>query len=733
MCRTRSVLLLAASAAMGVSSNLFADRITWTNGANNGLWDDPLNWSSGVPTAVDEAYFPVETQSVEIPVGQTRQVARFGPYGRFGGGRLETNDVWGVPLVSSDLGALGSWLHLGGASPASSGIRPKVRGTIGDGAGGGSFGVYGAMQLFNDATHLGETVAIGTMELRSEPFTGRQGRLVSTPRIYVPRSSTLYAMSSVTNSVDRIPDSAEINLHGGTLHFENDGAERMGKVMLGSGLSRFGSSFVDFTASALERVEGTLNSELQHPMKLLNPPVLGPAPGPTQRPILPYAVGFSTTFMTYDAGTDPVDPTDDVGMRPLDPVTEHTTSLAAGGNVRVASGTLTTDTTIKSLTLTGPVALNNARLTLTSNALLLTDSGRLTGSGTISFPEHAFVWTRPYGILNPYGSNSVGVALSAPSMTISAPTGVIFGKSNSIPGGIHLVDGYLVSAADGAYGGGTITMTGGGFVANTVAQTIRDVVLDGVFAQGPATVTTPADLGAFQAPSLTLTGGIWGRGEVRVFGNVRVNGDSQVENLKIVLTGGSPLGTDLRVNGMILPQPGGRLELEQSLSSTLITGNGLFGGTIHSTAGAIAPGPGPARLTIRELLLDGDSHPTSTRPSVQIELNGLEPGISYDQLVVTVGLTIDFARMEALVGFDPLHGDSFHIFDNQFLAPVVGTFEGLPQGATFMAGGYELMIDYLGGDGNDIVLTVVPEPSLLLAAALASLILRRGRRTVCER
>ena len=36
---------------------------------------------------------------------------------------------------------------------------------------------------------------------------------------------------------------------------------------------------------------------------------------------------------------------------------------------------------------------------------------------------------------------------------------------------------------------------------------------------------------------------------------------------------------------------------------------------------------------------------------------------------------------------------------------MTGTFAGLPQGATFLAGGQLFAISYIGGTGNDIVVT----------------------------
>lgn len=58
-----------------------------------------------------------------------------------------------------------------------------------------------------------------------------------------------------------------------------------------------------------------------------------------------------------------------------------------------------------------------------------------------------------------------------------------------------------------------------------------------------------------------------------------------------------------------------------------------------------------------------------------------------------------------------------------------GTFDGLNQGAKFGDyDGLQLQIDYAGGDGNDVVLTVVPELTSLAPLALGGLLLMRRRR-----
>ena len=81
-------------------------------------------------------------------------------------------------------------------------------------------------------------------------------------------------------------------------------------------------------------------------------------------------------------------------------------------------------------------------------------------------------------------------------------------------------------------------------------------------------------------------------------------------------------------------------------------------------------------------------------------------------------------------GFAPAPGQQFTLIDDRFIGPITGTFRDLPEGARFFEGGYEFAITYAGDDGNDVVLTAVPEPGAAGAVAgmLAAWLLRRARR-----
>ena len=57
------------------------------------------------------------------------------------------------------------------------------------------------------------------------------------------------------------------------------------------------------------------------------------------------------------------------------------------------------------------------------------------------------------------------------------------------------------------------------------------------------------------------------------------------------------------------------------------------------------------------------------------------------------------------LAFTPALGSAFTLIQNDGLDAVVGTFAGLPQDATLVLSGMTLQISYVGGTGNDVLLT----------------------------
>jgi hypothetical protein len=78
---------------------------------------------------------------------------------------------------------------------------------------------------------------------------------------------------------------------------------------------------------------------------------------------------------------------------------------------------------------------------------------------------------------------------------------------------------------------------------------------------------------------------------------------------------------------------------------------------------------------------------------------------------LNVGGDVNLANsaLDVEVAFtSPPSGDSFTIINKTSAGAVQGNFKNLPEGATLIAKGFPFHISYVGGDGNDVVLTPAP-------------------------
>jgi subtilisin-like proprotein convertase family protein len=65
-------------------------------------------------------------------------------------------------------------------------------------------------------------------------------------------------------------------------------------------------------------------------------------------------------------------------------------------------------------------------------------------------------------------------------------------------------------------------------------------------------------------------------------------------------------------------------------------------------------------------------------------------------------------------------GQKFVIINNDLSDAITGTFSGLAEGATNTAGGYKFAISYVGGTGNDVVLTLTALPGAVAGSTVTS-------------
>lgn len=146
-------------------------------------------------------------------------------------------------------------------------------------------------------------------------------------------------------------------------------------------------------------------------------------------------------------------------------------------------------------------------------------------------------------------------------------------------------------------------------------------------------------------------------------------------------------------------------------SSATLGGSGTVG-TI-AASGIISPGTSPGMLTSSNVTFASSGQYT-------VELTGPTAGTGYDQMKVRGTNALASATLTVVPAFTapvPI-GQQFTIINNDLADAITGTFSGLANGAQFSAGGYTFRINYSGGDGNDVVLTLwgVPANTVILNA-----------------
>lgn len=135
-----------------------------------------------------------------------------------------------------------------------------------------------------------------------------------------------------------------------------------------------------------------------------------------------------------------------------------------------------------------------------------------------------------------------------------------------------------------------------------------------------------------------------------------------------------------------------------------LMGTGTVGDLLVQIDGVLAPGTSPGCLTSSGLGAGGD---------FEVELGGTTACTEYDQMIVNGVVSITGTLVTSLINdFKPSKDQVFTIINNDSNDAVSGTFVDLAEGATFEVDGYVLRVSYVGGDGNDVTLTVVSVPAV---------------------
>ncbi|TAG08482.1 MAG: hypothetical protein EAZ42_10515 [Verrucomicrobia bacterium] len=91
----------------------------------------------------------------------------------------------------------------------------------------------------------------------------------------------------------------------------------------------------------------------------------------------------------------------------------------------------------------------------------------------------------------------------------------------------------------------------------------------------------------------------------------------------------------------------------------------------------------------------------------------IDEGYLFDAALLSVAGPVNLggcrlaAELDDTGGISPVAGVAFVIIQNDLADPVIGSFAGLPEGTLFKFSGRQWKITYKGGDGNDVMLTVM--------------------------
>ncbi len=303
------------------------------------------------------------------------------------------------------------------------------------------------------------------------------------------------------------------------------------------------------------------------------------------------------------------------------------------------------------------------------------------------------------------------INLNGNNLILSVPTSLSYIDVFSVISGAGNITINQVNSNDSVYFNSTNTYTGtttvnGGFLSLLNGSAIPDT----------SCVTVAS--GAFLDTNSNETiGCLSGGGEVGIFNSAStltinqtspttfsgIFTESGVSTSEVVLSGGSTLtytggvstiDTLTISNGTFIAD--GTNGGDFSASNTTVQASGI----LELTNGIIM---GPVTST-GTVILDGQSttDSLSTTGTTQVVINTTSAFGTVDVLgTATVGGTLNLSGSYA-----PAMGDSFIIVDNDAGDAVVGTFSGLAEGATINFNGGVFTISYVGGTGNDIVLTV---------------------------
>jgi len=310
---------------------------------------------------------------------------------------------------------------------------------------------------------------------------------------------------------------------------------------------------------------------------------------------------------------------------------------------------------------------------------LIDGFGPIDNRGTVNIGT-ATTWTNRAALVN---SGTINV--SGGNLTLDQPLGgATFGTTGTInvaPGrSFTITGGTFTNFANNTLTGGTYNVAGTfRFPGAAIASLSADLTLDGP----GATVLDFATSG--NALSRLSTIAAAGRLTLRNGGDI----PPPFPGGAIWNFGTLTVGTGCKWNNNI-----------ENIGT--LTGSGVLP-LINNDGGTVRPGEPVGTLTFNGSYNNAGGF-YNGRGTLEIDVNGSAPGTGYDQVIVNAPSFLG-GRLVVNAGYTAATGERLVVIDNRSTWPIVGTFDGLAEGAVLTAGGQDFRISYAGGDGNDVTLT----------------------------
>lgn len=366
-----------------------------------------------------------------------------------------------------------------------------------------------------------------------------------------------------------------------------------------------------------------------------------------------------------------------------------------GSNTAAGSGLLTlVSCTVRAdggaRSLNNAVSFNGTTIFGGSLDLTFMGTGTLTGNRTVQVDNTALTTF----------SGAIGQSGGSFKLTQTGSGTLLLSDNNTFNGGYQLNSGTFAIGSNTAAGSGAITMLGGAMRADAAAHVLANAVTLGNFTvsgsfdltlAGPATLTATRTITVTNTGLTTISGNISQDAAGRAF--VKAGAGT------LVLSGNNSYTGSTTINAGLL-----RIDGVQTGSAVIVKTGGTLGGI-----GSI----GAVQVQAGGTLNPGDSTGTLHTGNVNylagstylVEINGPTAGSDYDQVSATGTVNLGGSTLSVSLGFSPIVGQSFTIIDNDGTDSVIGTFNGLAEGATFSLIGMLFQISYVGGSGNDVMLT----------------------------